>query len=927
MAGRALYVLAMNNTLPRVLAATLLAGAAVIGSVATTTPAPAQAASASVSCADPRAAAPITSPPLQSYTPITPQRLLDTRNNIGGLSAPLEAGCTIHLDVGADVPANVQAIALSVTAVSGEMDFITVYPCALGRPESSNVNYRGGLSATANLVVAIPDVNRQVCIYSHGRTEVIVDLEGWWSDGPDRFASVRPERVYDSRRPGFIPLEPDEPRGIELPTSVVPADATSVVVNLTTTNSTERGFFVAYPCGSPTPNASNLNFEVNEDRAVSAIVGIGSDHSICVVSNVPSDVIVDVNGYYSSEFGLTAELQPQSGTRIVDTRNAIGGPRQRFAAGEVRSFDLAGEPGATETSAVTLNVISSGASQDGFVTIYPCGGPVPDVSNLNYRAGQTTSNLATVRLASDRTICVYTIQETDIIIDLYGQMVTTDSLAEQISFDRDVFPPFDPAATDYAIKCGAGTTSVNMTLELLPGSTASLDAPQQNIGSGTVNRQLTTDQVLTLTLQRDSTQSQYRFRCLPGDFPDLTVQRPGQPTPGWYLTTFGANGSPGGAYSVIFDEYGAPVWYKRLSAGVGDFKRLPSPTSNPQLAYIRASTPFGVDPNAAYVISDLTGATPETVRADDPVLYPVDHHDYLEFTGGHTLLSYPTDDTADLTSLNPPVNNGPAPTPPLGDYTTTEPFADGAIIEETGGGTWVWRMSDHIPPAESTAPLRFWFMSPAVDVYHINSMDRLPDSEGNDYVLSARHLDAAMRVDRATGEIEWVLGGNEDAAGKLCAPNTSMNPTPGIPDSSKCLTVVGDPLGGPKLPHDARLQGDVLTLMDNRTDSTGPSRVVAYRIDATDMTATLLWEIRNPGNQYGGTLGSGRQADDGSVLVNWGAPIQPIYQEFAADGTPLMSISQSPFGYSYRIVKYPKSDFDINQLRATAGGAMVVLPA
>jgi len=911
-----------SRTVIGLVAGTMLTSSLVIASAIPSAP-KADAASGSVFCDDPRAGAPITSPPLQSYTPITPVRLLDTRNNIAGLSTQLEAGCTIRLSVGTDVPAGAQAIALSLTADSAVSDFITVYPCALGRPESSNLNYRAG-TATANLVVAIPDANRQVCIYSHGRTHVIADLEGWWSDGPNRFASVPPQRVYDSRRPGFARLDPDQPREIVMPTSVVPANATSVMINLTTTNSTAFGFFTAYPCGSPVPNASNLNFAAGEDRAVAAIVGLGAGQKVCVVSNVPSNVVIDVNGYYAPapQFGPTAALQPTSGTRIVDTRNAIGGPRQKYSAFEVRAYDpVAGQSGAAEASAVTLNVISSGATADGFVTIYPCGGAVPDVSSLNYRAGQIASNLATIELAGDRTICVQATTPTDIIIDVYGMMrAPAGSLAERITFDRNVFPPFNPAAQDYAIKCpAAGANSVNIGLELLPGTSATLDGPLAAVGNGTTNRVLQTDQLMTLTLTRGGQQSAYHFRCLPADFPDLSVERPGQPAPGWYLTTFGANGSPGGPFSVIFDEYGAPVWYKRVKAPVGDFKRL----SNGDLAYIAASTPFGTSSNAGYWITRIDGTFVRTDRTTTPATLPVDHHDYVDIGGGgRAMVSYPTDRSADLTSLNPPVDNGPVPG--AGNYTSNQIYADNVIQEISSGGsqTWLWRMSDHIPADESTYPMRFPFMSPAVDVYHVNSIDR---QTNGDYVVSARHLDAVFRVNHdgggVDGDIEWVLGGAPSTPGRLCAASTSQ--------VGKCLRIIGDPLNGPKRPHDARMVGDILTMMDNRTDDPAPSRAVGYRIDTSnpaDPTATMVWEIRNRSSQTGNTLGSVRQQPDGSILIGWGEPIQSMHDEYAANGTRLMSIGQSPFGYSYRIVKYPKTDFDLVTLRANAGGPAVGPP-
>jgi hypothetical protein len=100
---------------------------------------------------------------------------------------------------------------------------------------------------------------------------------------------------------------------------------------------------------------------------------------------------------------------------------------------------------------------------------------------------------------------------------------------------------------------------------------------------------------------------------------------------------------------------------------------------------------------------------------------------------------------------------------------------------------------------------------------------------------------------------------------------------------------------------------------------------VAYRIDEVARTATMLWEFRHPGPNPGATLGSVRQATDGSVLVNWSQGLQPIIEELAPNGTRLMSVT-IPGASSYRTVKYAPGDFDVNTLRATAGGAQITLP-
>ena len=296
--------------------------------------APAAAAAASVGCEALPAGPATGAPRLESYTAINPQRLVDTRNNIGGWGTTIGAGCTMRVNLAADVPADAAAVSLALTAIADGRDYLTVYPCAAGRPDTSNLNTRPGVP-TPNVVVAIPDVNREICIFSHGTVHLIVDLAGWWSEGPDRFASIPPVRVFDTRRPGGARLARFVVREVQIPASVIPAGATAAVVNLTVDRAAAAGYLTAFPCGQPAPPSSNLNFVAGEARAVAAIVGLGLGSTMCVMSDVAADVIVDVNGYYAPapQFGPTADLQPLSGTRVVDTRNGIGGPLAPFQAG------------------------------------------------------------------------------------------------------------------------------------------------------------------------------------------------------------------------------------------------------------------------------------------------------------------------------------------------------------------------------------------------------------------------------------------------------------------------------------------------------------------------------------------------------------------------------------------------------------------
>ena len=123
----------MKHVVGRLVLVAAMLGVVVPAAVAGSSPA--AAAQADIDCAPLPSGGAATAPPMESYTPINPVRLVDTRNNIGGVDVPLDPGCTMIVSVGADIPAAAQAVALSMTAVNSQADFFTVYPCASGRPD------------------------------------------------------------------------------------------------------------------------------------------------------------------------------------------------------------------------------------------------------------------------------------------------------------------------------------------------------------------------------------------------------------------------------------------------------------------------------------------------------------------------------------------------------------------------------------------------------------------------------------------------------------------------------------------------------------------------------------------------------------------------------------------------------------------------
>src|SRR5207342_1869685 len=102
--------------------------------------------------------------------------------------------------------------------------------------------------------------------------------------------------------------------------------------------------------------------------------------------NVDVNVIVDVNGYFVPErFGPKAIIQPFAGQRIVDSRDGTGGWSTPMAGNEVRSFDpTTGSAAIDNVYAASLNVIATEGAGAGHLRLFPCGGPTPLVSSLNF---------------------------------------------------------------------------------------------------------------------------------------------------------------------------------------------------------------------------------------------------------------------------------------------------------------------------------------------------------------------------------------------------------------------------------------------------------------------------------------------------------------------------------------------------------------
>ncbi|EQD80951.1 Alpha-tubulin suppressor, partial [mine drainage metagenome] len=111
--------------------------------------------------------------------------------------------------------------------------------------------------------------------------------------------------------------------------AVVPENASSVVLNVTVTDTTAPSYLTVFPTGSGRPDVSNLNWTANETVSNLAIVQVGAEGEVTFYNDAGQvAVIADLEGYFalpgSSASG--GSYIPLSPSRIADTRAGSGAP-------------------------------------------------------------------------------------------------------------------------------------------------------------------------------------------------------------------------------------------------------------------------------------------------------------------------------------------------------------------------------------------------------------------------------------------------------------------------------------------------------------------------------------------------------------------------------------------------------------------------
>lgn len=256
------------------------------------------------------------------YQPGVPVRVLDTRNGTGAAKAPVKASGVVRLNLSGKVPAATTAVALNVTVTSPQAGgYLRVYPDSSTLPAVSNIDFTRGETIPNLVIVPVKNGIADIENASGGTVEVVGDLEGYYAPtAPDTYVPRGPFRVLDTRPgAGDTPVGPGGTisagafyYGAATPCQSDYADCPvpdALVANVTVTGPTRSGYLTVYPYKAARPNASNVNFSVNETIPNLTMTKTGADGNgnyVITVHNASagkSQVVIDEFGYFIRSVG------------------------------------------------------------------------------------------------------------------------------------------------------------------------------------------------------------------------------------------------------------------------------------------------------------------------------------------------------------------------------------------------------------------------------------------------------------------------------------------------------------------------------------------------------------------------------------------------------------------------------------------------
>jgi hypothetical protein len=425
----------------------------------------------------------------------------------------------------------------------------------------------------------------------------------------------------------------------------------------------------------------------------------------------------------------------------------------------------------------------------------------------------------------------------------------------------DLVPAFDPAVTDYTMTALTSLFPVDVTVEADPGVSVVVNGAPASSGTA-LSVQLAPREDIFIAVTAPS-----------GDARTFTVHYLPPDLPGYEVTKFDATKAgnenvlltPNNAWLLMTNREGDPLYYRNTGPypSATDFKELVPPVGS-------ASYSFWDGDGKVHLLDsqlrELSSVALLANRTHDALT--ADLHDSLVLGEDHYVLISYARETVDLSALSPAWDDG-------------APVIAGVVQEvDHGNVVFEWHSTD-VPSlyADSTDGNGFKKTADS-DYVHMNAVGVDP-IDGN-FIVSLRHTNSVLKLNRKTGATMWTLGGSSDTF--------ALTPEQRFSHQH----------------HAKRLEDGTLLLFDNGNNA-HPTRVLAFTLDEAHETVSSFHVIYDrPGDQDDSTfMGSAFRMDASRYLIGWGGRTAPALAGPAVteivDGAPVWSLAfTGPTVNSYR---------------------------
>jgi hypothetical protein len=242
-----------------------------------------------------------------TYGPVTPARLLDTRDGTGRPAAgTIAGGGTFSLQVTglSGTPATAKAVAINFTVVgAASSGYLTTYADGTTRPNVSGIQF--GTSTIASMAIVPIGANGKIAIYngSGGAAHIVADAVGYFTTDPggQKYHAINSTRMIDTRQDGG-PVAADATKKVAQGNTVIANNPTLILV-VTVAQPTSYGYITAYDDSGTLPPTSNINFDPGQAMAGLTLPNAGKG-TIGLYNHLSSGgtthLIVDCLGYFAN---------------------------------------------------------------------------------------------------------------------------------------------------------------------------------------------------------------------------------------------------------------------------------------------------------------------------------------------------------------------------------------------------------------------------------------------------------------------------------------------------------------------------------------------------------------------------------------------------------------------------------------------------